>query len=75
MKFTTFMEKTDKFMNKLKTVIMYGNTKVSYFMIGAMNIITTDYCIRGDWFNTGLGVVIVSIFYFTERDANVKEAQ
>jgi len=75
MKFTTFMEKTDKFMNKLKTVIMYGNTKVAYFMIGAMTMITIDYFGRGDWFNTALGVVIVSVFYFTERDANGQKAQ
>jgi len=75
MKLTTFMEKTDRLMNKIKPIIMYGNTKVAYFMIGAMTMITIDYFSRSDWFNVVLGIVIISVFYITERDANVQKAQ
>ena len=62
------------FVERLKSVIMYGNTRFSWFMIGVMSIITMEDFIRNNWIDTALGVLSIAVFYSIEREVNVKEA-
>ena len=63
------------FVEKLKSIILYGNTKFAWFMIGVMSIVTMENVLREEWIASVLGVLAIAIFYSIEKDENAIKAE
>jgi len=62
-------------LTKIKNMFLYGNTKLAYFLIGAMTIIFMDDFTRGDYYGMLYSAISITALYITERIPNGQEAQ
>jgi len=59
-------------LTRIKNMFLYGNTKLAYFLIGAMTIIFSDNIGRGDGWGAFYSVIVIVALYLTQtKDGNV----
>jgi hypothetical protein len=62
-------------LERIKNIFMYGNTKLAYFLIGAMTIIFMDDFSRSDYYGMFYSAISITALYITERIPYGQKAQ
>lgn len=62
-------------LDKFKAIIQYGNTKVAWFIIGAMTMVLLDDLTRGEWVGALISVVVIAVNYVLDRNQNGEKTE